>query len=64
MDLALWAHNHGVSARALARALDTTEEKASYLYRDIETKRRTTRYLHAPPALIEGVEVSKLSTNK
>jgi NAD+ synthase len=64
MDLALWAYNHGVSPGALARALDTTEERATYLYRDIETKRRTTRYLHAPPALIEGVAELKLSMNK
>ena len=64
MDLALWAYNHGVSAGALARALGTTEEKATYLYRDIETKRRTTRYLHALPALIEGITGLNLSTNK
>jgi NAD+ synthase len=64
MDLALWAHNHGVSAAALARALDTTEEKAAFLYRDIEAKRRTTRYLHAPPALIEGIDELNLSMNK
>ena len=64
MDLALWAHNHGASARALSLALGITEERATYLYRDIEAKRRTTRYLHSAPALIEDIVELKSSTNK
>jgi NAD+ synthase len=64
MDLALWAYNHGCSAAMLGRALGITEERASYVYRDIEVKRRTTRYLHARPALIEDIAELKLSTNK
>jgi NAD+ synthase len=64
MDLALWAYNHGRSPAALARALRIAPERATYLYRDIEAKRRTTRYLHAAPALIEDVPELKLSTNK
>ncbi len=64
MDLALWAHNHGASARTLALSLGITEERAAYLYRDIEAKRRTTRYLHSMPVLVEDVAELKLSTNK
>lgn len=53
MDIALWAHNHDVDSEALATALNITGEQARRIYADIEAKRRTTRYLHAKPLLIE-----------
>jgi NAD+ synthase len=56
MDLALWAKNHALPAKQLAAALDLTEQQAELVYRDIDTKRRTTRYLHARPELVEPVE--------
>jgi NAD+ synthase len=55
MDLALWAHNHGLPATELAAALDLSEEQARFIYTDIEAKRRTTHYLHARPMLVEPV---------
>jgi NAD+ synthase len=55
MDLALWAHNHRVPADALAAALDVPERIAGYIYRDIENKRRTTRYLHNSASLIDQI---------
>jgi NAD+ synthase len=55
MDLALWALNHDVPAAELARVLDISEERANFIYKDIQTKRRTTRHLHAKPYLIESV---------
>jgi NAD+ synthase len=55
MDLALWAHNHGLPAAALADALDVGEAQARFIYADIEAKRRTTHYLHARPMLVEPV---------
>jgi NAD+ synthase len=55
MDLALWALNHDVPAAELARVLDVTQERAQFIYDDIRTKRRTTRYLHHPPVLMEPV---------
>lgn len=55
MDLALWAHNHGQPASDLARILGITPEQANYIYKDIEAKRRTTRYLHSKAVLIENV---------
>lgn len=52
MDLALWALNDGRPASELAAALNITEQRAAAIYADIETKRRTTSYLHHPPVLM------------
>jgi NAD+ synthase len=56
MDLALWAKNHGRSAAELGAALGISEQQAELVYRDIDAKRRTTRYLHARPELVEPVQ--------
>lgn len=56
MDVALWAHNNGIPATELARYLDIDELRAGFIYRDIEAKRKTTRYLHMSSLLIEPVE--------
>ena len=59
MDLAIWAHNHGVPPAELAEALGVSEAHAGVVYHDIEAKRRTTHYLHARPLLVDPVtEVS------
>ena len=55
MDLALWAHNHGVPAAELAKVLEVTEQQAARVFADIEAKRRTSRYLHLAPQLIRPV---------
>jgi NAD+ synthase len=55
MDLCLWAHNHGVSAPDVAAGLGLTPEQVVAVYRDIQQKRRTTRYLHERPLLVEHV---------
>ena len=55
MDIALWAHNHQVPADELARFLEIDATQAQFVYRDIEAKRRTTAYLHAPPLLAEPI---------
>jgi NAD+ synthase len=55
MDLALWAYNHNVSAAQLGKVLGIDEKHAELVYADIEAKRRTTKYLHAKPYLIEDV---------
>ena len=55
MDLALWARNHGYGDAELAQALGTTPQAAAAVLGDIDAKRRTTRYLHARPALVEPV---------
>jgi len=55
MDLALWARNHDVPAAELAGRLGLTESRAAFIYRDIDSKRRATRTLHAAPSLVEPV---------
>jgi len=60
MDLALYALNHGYSAQALADAIGITEQQAVQVFRDIEAKRRATRYMHLKPQLVEPVAELKL----
>lgn len=55
MDVALWAKNHQVSAADLAGFLGCDEKQAEFIYRDIDSKRSTTKYLHDKPYLIEPV---------
>jgi NAD+ synthase len=54
MDLALWSHDHKMPAAALAKALGIAEQQAQWIYQDIAAKRRTTRYLHLRPVLIDA----------
>ncbi|OZB65828.1 MAG: NAD(+) synthase, partial [Lysobacterales bacterium 13-68-4] len=49
MDLALWAIDHDLPARALCAPLGLDEAAAEAVYADIRAKRRTTRYLHLAP---------------
>jgi NAD+ synthase len=54
MDLALWALDHDVAASELARALGIDAARAEAVYTDIRNKRRTTRYQHLAPVLIDA----------
>ncbi len=54
MDLCLWAVNHSVSAEEAARVLGLTPAQVERVYRDIEAKRRVSRYLHQGPLLVHG----------
>jgi NAD+ synthase len=60
MDLALWALNNGRSAAELAAAIKVTEQQAANVFKDIEAKRRATRYMHLKPVLVEPVPELKL----
>jgi len=60
MDLALWAINHEVPAAELASVLEITEQRAEFIYTDIRNKRRTTKYLHRRPVLVEPVSEIEL----
>jgi NAD+ synthase len=51
MDLCLYALNHGIAAEDAAAAVELTPEQVGHVFRDIEAKRRATRYLHTPPVL-------------
>lgn len=54
MDLCLWAHDHGVPASEVAAVLAFTAEQVERVYRDIEAKRRVSRYLLQEALLVEG----------
>lgn len=59
MDLCLYGRNHHVPASDVAAAIGLTPEQVERVYRDIDQKRRTTRYLHERPLLVDPVgEVS------
>jgi NAD+ synthase len=55
MDLCLYGHNHSLPAATTAAAAGLTEAQVERVYKDIEQKRRTTRYLHAGPQLVESI---------
>jgi NAD+ synthase len=55
MDLCLYALNHGIDAEAVAAATSLTPVQVQRVWRDIAAKRAATRYLHAPPLLVEPV---------
>jgi NAD+ synthase len=55
MDLCLYAHNNGLGAGAVAEVVGLSTEDVERVFRDIEQKRRATRYLHLPPLLLEPV---------
>ncbi|HET9032233.1 MAG TPA: NAD(+) synthase [Dokdonella sp.] len=52
MDLALWALDHDVPAQDLGAALNLETAEAEAVYKDIQGKRRTTRYLHLAPIFV------------
>lgn len=55
MDLCLYGKNNGVPVEEVARAAGLSTEQVERVYRDIDQKRRTTEYLHLPPALVVEV---------
>jgi NAD+ synthase len=55
MDLCLFARNHEVPAVEVAPVVGLTPEQVERVFKDIDQKRRTTRYLHAKPILVEPV---------
>jgi NAD+ synthase len=55
MDLCLYAVNHGIPAADVAPVVDLAPAQVERVYKDIESKRRATRYLHMRPLLIDPV---------
>ena len=55
MDLCLYGRNHDIAAADVARGIGLTTDQLERVYRDIDAKRRATRYLHEPPLLVEPV---------
>ena len=56
MDLCLYGKNNGIDPDQVARAAGLTREQLDHVYRDIDTKRTTTRYLHLKPLLVADVK--------
>jgi NAD+ synthase len=54
-DLCLYGRNHGVSVDEVSAVTHLTAEQVHSIYKDIENRRMTTRYLHAPPVLIDKI---------
>jgi NAD+ synthase len=54
MDLCLWAMDHGVPAGDAGPPIGLTAEQVERVYRDIQAKRRASRYLHEPPLLVQS----------
>ena len=59
MDLCLYAKNRGIAPGEAAAAADLTAEQAAHVYRQIDSKRSATRYLHSPPLLVSAEETAK-----
>jgi NAD+ synthase len=55
LDCCLYGLNHGFPASDVAAEIGLTTEQVEFVYRDIESKRKATNYLHRPPELIEQV---------
>jgi NAD+ synthase len=55
MDLCLYGFNHGVTADIAAPVLGLTPAQVERVYKDIEAKRRATRYLHSKPLFVDEV---------
>lgn len=55
MDLCLWGKNHELAAAEVAPAVGLTAEQVERVYRDIDQKRATTRYLGLAPQLCGAV---------
>jgi len=55
MDVALWLFNRQRPATELARELGISEQRAEFVYKDIENKRRTTGPLHWSALVVEPV---------
>jgi NAD+ synthase len=55
MDLCLFARNNAVPVEQVAAATGLTAEQVNRVYRDIDQKRASTRYLHLAPELAAEV---------
>ena len=55
MDLCLYGRNHAIPAEDVAPAVGLSPAQVERVYKDIDQKRRTTRYLHTRPLLVAPV---------
>jgi NAD+ synthase len=55
MDLCLYGKNNGIPRDEVAAATGLTVEQVDRVFRDVDQKRKTTRYLHSAPALVDHI---------
>ena len=55
LDLCLYGLNHGVPAERVAGVVGMAHEDVDLIFKDIESKRQGTRYLHRSALLVEEV---------
>jgi NAD+ synthase len=55
MDLALWCHGQSMPSAEMAEVVGLDPDEATFVYRDLEAKRRTTAYQHTPALTVESV---------
>ena len=60
MDICLYGKNNGLSVKEISKKANIDNEKVKYVLDDIETKRRTTQYLHLNAQLIENIKQIKV----
>jgi NAD+ synthase len=61
LDVCLYGLNHGLAADELARCAGLSPALVEQVYREIESKRRATAYLHASPLLVNDERGGKAS---
>lgn len=54
LDRCMYALDHGIAAEEVAPAVGLTPEQVLDVYRDIAGRRRTTRYQHEAPLLVDA----------
>lgn len=55
LDLCMYARNKHISAKEVSAVVGLTPEQIERVYADIDNKRKTSRYLHLKPLLIDSV---------
>lgn len=55
MDLMLWAYNHQVPVAEVSEVMGLTPDQCERVFKDIEAKRRSTRYQQMHPVLLEPI---------
>jgi NAD+ synthase len=55
LDICLYGFNRGLAPASVAPAVGLSEDDVARVFRDIEQKRRATRYLHLPAQLVEEI---------
>jgi NAD+ synthase len=57
MDLCLYGKNNNIPVEKVASAIDLTVDQLKRVYHDIDQKRKTTKYLHLKPLLVENISL-------